>query len=457
MDRNEMYKQSPLRILERARSGKADAAEAAPGSADAHGLGRGNVGVVMARAGVGKTAFLVHIALDSLLRERKVLHVSLDAPVDHVHSWYEAVFNDLARAAQLSDLAGTTELIHRNRIIQAYTLHGHGAGQSAFSVEKLGSSIALLAQHAGFKPDVLILDAFDWTRTNDKELEALCAVAKAHNLELWMTALTHRHQMGSDVPTGVPQPCDRFARYLQLVLFLQPVDGHLSVRLLKDAAQGGSTDSDTHLSLYPDTMRLVDDRLPNSPMKDLPPSAFTLLSGAAEGAEAEFGACAERYGLREENISFEGHRVVRTRGLRMLTDEELREGDVSLAYVSATMHRTYHQNATLRKVLQSIWHQVNSAQEVFIIGVIQPDGTVKGGTGWAAELARHQQKALHVFDQNQKGWFSWDAKARSWNPSRPVVSRTRFTGTGTRNLTPDGAAAIADLFQRSFGRSNRQS
>ena len=130
MDRNEMYKQSPLRILERARSGKADAAEAAPGSADAHGLGRGNVGVVMARAGVGKTAFLVHIALDSLLRERKVLHVSLDAPVDHVHSWYEAVFNDLARAAQLSDLAGTTELIHRNRIIQAYTLHGHGAGCS---------------------------------------------------------------------------------------------------------------------------------------------------------------------------------------------------------------------------------------------------------------------------------------------------------------------------------------
>lgn len=454
MDRNEMYKQSPLRILERARSGKGDAGATA-GSTDAHGLGRGNLGVVMARAGVGKTAFLVHIALDSLLRERKVLHVSLDAPVDHVHSWYEAVFTDLARAAQLSDLHSTTELIHKNRIIQAYTLHGHGAGQSAFSVEKLASSIELLSQHAGFRPDVLILDAFDWTRTNDKEMEALCALAKTHKLELWTTALTHRHQTGTDAPSSVPQPCDRFERYLQLVLFLQPVDGHLSVRLLKDSAHGSAID--THLSLYPDTMRLVDDRLPSTPMKDLPPSAYTLLSGAAEGAEAEFGACAERHGLREENISFEGHRVVRTRGLRMLTDEELREGDVSLAYVSATMHRTYHQNATLRKVLQSIWHQVNSAQEVFIIGVIQPDGTVKGGTGWAAELARHQQKALHVFDQNQKSWFSWDAKARSWNPSKPVVSRTRFTGTGTRNLTPDGAAAIADLFQRSFGRTSRQS
>ncbi len=182
MDRNEMYKQSPLRILERARSGKADGGDAA---AAAHGLGRGNLGVVMARAGVGKTAFLVHIALDSLLRDRKVLHVSLDAPVDHVHSWYEAVFRDLAQAAQLADVPAATELVHKNRIIQAYTMHGHGAGQSAFSVEKLKSAIELLAQHANFRPDVLVVDAFDWTRTNDKELEALLAIAKEHDLELW--------------------------------------------------------------------------------------------------------------------------------------------------------------------------------------------------------------------------------------------------------------------------------
>ena len=128
---------------------------------------------------------------------------------------------------------------------------------------------------------------------------------------------------------------------------------------------------------------------------------------------------------------------MRTRGLRMLSDEELREGDVSLAYVSATMHRTYHQNATLRKVLQSIWHQVNSAQEVFIIGVIQPDGTVKGrhrlGSGAGA---RHQQKALHVFDQNQKTWFSWDAKARAWNPSRPVIGRSALHRHGHASLDP---------------------
>jgi hypothetical protein len=203
-------------------------------------------------------------------------------------------------------------------------------------------------------------------------------------------------------------------------------------------------------------MRLVDDRAPLAPIEDLPPGSYTLLSGAAEGAEVEFGSLAEHYGMREENYSFAGHPVGRSRGLHLLTDEELSDGDVSLAYVSATMHRPYQQNPLLRKVLQSIWHQVNSSQAVFIVGTIQPDDTVKGGTGWAAELARHQQKPLHVYDQDKKRWFTWDHQGRSWQPSRPLIRHLRFTGTGTRRLTDDGKAAIAELFQLSFrSRSGR--
>lgn len=432
MYRKEVNERSPLRILEKSSHG---------------GLGRGNLGVAMARAGVGKTAFLVHVALDDLMRDRKVLHVSLDSPVDHVKSWYDAVFQDLVKTAELADQAATQELINKNRIIQAYSLHGHG-GANEFSIAKLKHSVDLLSQHAQFVPDVVMIDAYDWSRATLEEAAELRALAKQMNVELWMTALTHRHQTGPDAPDKVPPPCDRFASLLSLVVFLQPVDKNLSVRLLKD--HDNEVVCDTHLVIHPDTMRLVDDRAPTSHASDLPPSAYTLLSGGAIGAEAEFGACAERYGVKEENYSFEGHPVARTRGLRLLTGEELRDGDVSLAYVSATMHRPYHQNPTLRKVLQSIWHQVNSSHEVFIIGVIQADGTVKGGTGWAAELARHQQKPVHVFDQTQKSWFSWEAGTRSWAASTPLIRRTRFTGTGTRTLTPEGREAIAELFRASF-------
>ncbi|MCA9565098.1 MAG: hypothetical protein KC561_16485, partial [Myxococcales bacterium] len=104
-----------------------------------------------------------------------------------------------------------------------------------------------------------------------------------------------------------------------------------------------------------------------------------------------------------------------------------------------------------RRVLQSIWHQVNTAGEVFVVGVIQSDGTVKGGTGWAAELAKHLGKSLRVYDQERKGWFGW--ADNGWSPiTAPVITRRRFTGTGSRFLTDHGRKAIQDLFLRSFER-----
>ena len=59
-----------------------------------------------------------------------------------------------------------------------------------------------------------------------------------------------------------------------------------------------------------------------------------LFSGGAPGAEAEFGACAERHGIEEVNFTFEGHKLDRHRGVRVLNHEELQAGDVSLEYVS---------------------------------------------------------------------------------------------------------------------------
>src|SRR5574340_321232 len=133
-----------------------------------------------------------------------------------------------------------------------------------------------------------------------------------------------------------------------------------------------------------------------------------LFSGGIKGAEAEFGANAERFGITEVNFSFEGHNIVRGRGLRVLTPEELKNGDVSLEYVSRLMNRPYTESPTIRKVLQSIWYQVNSGQEIYVIGEIQDDKTVKGGTGWGAEFAKLCNKPLFVFDQKRNRWFSWN-------------------------------------------------
>ncbi len=147
-----------------------------------------------------------------------------------------------------------------------------------------------------------------------------------------------------------------------------------------------------------------------------------LFSGGAPGAEAEFGACAERHGVEEVNFTFDGHKIVRHRGVRVLNHEELQNGDVSLEYVSRLMQRRYTDAPTIRKVLQTMWYQVNSGQEIWVIGTILDDKTVRGGTGWGAEFAKLCNKKLHVFDQERKGWFWWtgDDWQRRRHQGRPA-------------------------------------
>src|ERR687895_128109 len=177
-----------------------------------------------------------------------------------------------------------------------------------------------------------------------------------------------------------------------------------------------------------------------------------LFSGAAPGAEAEFGACAERHGIEEVNFTFEGHNEARRRGIRVLNHEELLAGDVSLEYVSRLMHRRYTDSPMLRKVLQTLWYQVNNGQEIYVVGVIQEDDTVRGGTGWGAEFAKLCNKPLFVFDQEKNGWFEWQGSgwaARGTNT--PLITHHHFTGTGTRRINDSGSAAIDALFTKSFG------
>ncbi len=160
--------------------------------------------------------------------------------------------------------------------------------------------------------------------------------------------------------------------------------------------------------------------------------------------------------MEEVNFTFDGHQIVRRRGVRVLNHEELRAGDVSLEYVSRLMGRRYTEGPSLRRVLQTLWYQVNNGQEIYVIGTIQEDGTVRGGTGWGAEFAKLCNKPLHVFDQDRDGWFWWTGTAwQAAGPGAPVISHPHFTGTGTRQLRENGSKAIETLFARSFTASPR--
>ena len=102
MVKTELNKRSPLRILENSIHG---------------GVGKGNLAVIAARKGIGKTACLVHIATDQLFRGKHVIHVSFSANTSHIISWYEDIFNEIAKVNNLEHAMEVHDDIISNRII----------------------------------------------------------------------------------------------------------------------------------------------------------------------------------------------------------------------------------------------------------------------------------------------------------------------------------------------------
>ena len=232
-------------------------------------------------------------------------------------------------------------------------------------------------------------------------------------------------------------------------IMLEPDAEMVALHILRAGGQNCAPGEALHLDPVSMLVRPEDicDPLTSPPSPHA--STCTLFSGGATGAEATFGANAEKWSINEVNFSFDGHNPVRSRGIRILNDRELAAGSVSLVYVSHHLRRSWEKSTQLLKVLQTQWHIVSNAQQIFVVGRLYPDGTVHGGTGWAIELARRWHKRAWVFDQEEEAWFRWTGT--EWRKGLPVIASPDFAGTGTRFLSEAGTKAIDDLFERSFG------
>ncbi len=136
MPEKSLIERSPVRIFDRAIGG---------------GLGAGNIGVVLARNGVGKTGFLIGLAIDALLRERKVLYISTKESVEHVTAFFEQIFHAMADELGMNEVPQRQLLMERGRHILCYN-------RDFFSLEKLEQSVAFLKDTTGFSPDMVIMD-----------------------------------------------------------------------------------------------------------------------------------------------------------------------------------------------------------------------------------------------------------------------------------------------------------
>ena len=228
--RKEWNERSPLRVFENSIHG---------------GLGKGNLGVVMSRAGVGKTAFLVGVALDDLLRSIKVMHVSLTDSVDHVRNFYDEIFEDLKRSNHLDDAAESRLQMERCRMIHSY---------QSFSLDKLRRSVNFQKKHAHFVPEVIMIDGFDVASSTEEEWTLLREFAREQDVELWLSALTHRDDPVTNAK-GIPNPVARFEAWISVMVNLHPDKGAVSLQLLKD--HDNEDVADLNMRLDPTTLLLL--------------------------------------------------------------------------------------------------------------------------------------------------------------------------------------------------------
>lgn len=224
MVKEELIERSPLRLLEQSIHG---------------GLGPGNLGMIAARHGTGKTACLVHLATDQLFQDKHVIHVSFAGRTDHIVTWYEDIFREIAKQRHLEDAMNVHDAIIKNRVVMNFS-------QDGVTPKQLAASLKAMILDGGFTADVVIVDGYDFERGTPEMLAVFKSLAEQHKLSVWFSASTHREDTEQD-EHGVPTFLSPYVESTAVLIALEPHDTHLELRLVKD--RDHYPDENLHLKL----------------------------------------------------------------------------------------------------------------------------------------------------------------------------------------------------------------
>lgn len=209
-------------------------------------LGRHNkhMGLVMARAGLGKTALLVQIALDSILRGNRVIHISIGASIDKTKIWYDDILHFILQDGSVTNPHELIDMVQRHRMIMTFK-------ESAFSRPRLEERLNDLILQDIFKPNCLVVDGFDFENSTREDLEDIKDLLDAMSMQAWFSAVSHRNDDRVS-PAGVPAPCHDTDDLFDTVVLLKPEDKMIQLDIIRN---NGEDASDTGaLTLDPTTM-----------------------------------------------------------------------------------------------------------------------------------------------------------------------------------------------------------
>lgn len=226
MVKAELIQRSPLRILEKSIHG---------------GVGEGNIGVIASRRGVGKTACLVHIAIDKLFQDKHVIHLSFSEKTDHIIDWYEILFREIAEKRKLEGVQEIHDSLIQNRVIMNFS-------QAGIRVEQIIRSLTALITDGNFHAEVIVIDGYNFSNSSIDTLRTLREFAQSHNITIWATA----DITGVAREQGIPISLKPFIEEITVLINLHNQDDHIELALIKDHDR--YVDENLHLKLEARTL-----------------------------------------------------------------------------------------------------------------------------------------------------------------------------------------------------------
>ncbi|MDY0391210.1 hypothetical protein [Desulfobulbus oligotrophicus] len=172
------------------------------------------LGLVMARAGLGKTALLVQIALDAILRGKRVVHVSIGETIEKTKKWYDDILQSILQEHSVTQPHELIDTVARHRMIMTFKI-------AAFTRPRLEERLNDLILQDIFRPDCIIIDGFDFEKTDRETLEDFRVLMENMDTQAWFSAVCHRSDPRVS-PTGVPAPCHELDDLFDMIILLKP-------------------------------------------------------------------------------------------------------------------------------------------------------------------------------------------------------------------------------------------
>ena len=201
LDKKELLASSPVRFFE------------PTGAA----LDEGEIGLLTAKKGLGKTSILVQFGIDTLLKDKAIVHVSFNQKSENVITWYSSVLAEICKSHRV-DVDELSDELFRNRTILNFN-------QDTFTLPKVVNTLKALKDN-GIKLETIIVDDLDLLKTEVSDLNCFCDFIKEEKMTAWFSYNSEVSDLNQILPS------EKMAKF-NSVAHLLPETECVSLSILK--------------------------------------------------------------------------------------------------------------------------------------------------------------------------------------------------------------------------------